>query len=279
MENNKTENSLHETQGLPIHKKKGIIKNIYRFFSKPIPLTVLNGVLIAIAIYTNFNYQAFCNPTPWATIVIAICVTNTILYPILEKTKLTPLTSFINGISLCLFIYCVLFIGDWNFFGPFVLMIGIVGLTLYIPHFFVVQLILKNIVKPKIKSLRYYFLASIILCIGISIYIGQEYKKAVRSIEKCKETNYQELDTNFMTEKILGMHFIYHTSYCPYDGWRPPKHEPILVIGMWFSNRQNNLTVDLKTRLELYKKFFPNNKYVFDCGCAGYPYQDDDLWK
>ena len=246
-----------------------MIKKIYRFFSKPIPLMVLNGVLIAIAIFINSIYQVFCNPTPWANVVIAICLINTILYPILEKTKLAPLISFISGVSLCLFIYCVIFIGSWNFFGPFVLMIGIVGLTLYIPHFFVIQLILRNIIRPKVKILRYSFWASIVICIGIVIYIGQDYKKAVHSLEKCKTSNYQELDRNFMTEKMLGMHFIYHTSFCPYDGWRPPIHEPILVIGRWFNLCADPLHgMDLKERLELYKKFFPDHQYKFDCSCG-----------
>jgi hypothetical protein len=250
---------------------KRIIRKIYGFFSKPLPLMVLNGVLIAISIYINFNYQAFCNPTPWAIVVIAICLTNTILYPILEKTKLAPLTSFINGISLCLFIYCVIFIGSWVFIIPLVILlyIMILSFTLLIPHFFVIQLIWRNIIRPKTKKSLYYFFASIVICIGIVIYIGHDYKKAVHSIEKCIETNYQELDRTFMTEKILGMHFIYHTSYCPYDGLRPPIHEPILVIGRWLNLCADPLHgMNLETRRELYKKFFPNHKYKFDCGCG-----------
>jgi hypothetical protein len=261
-----------------------MIKKIYNFFSKPLPLMVLNGVLIAIAIYVNFNYQAFCNPTPWAIVVITICLTNTILSPILEKTKLSPLTSFINGVSLCLFIYCVIFIGEWIFIVPFVILLYIMmlSLALFIPHFFVIQLIWRNIIRPKTKTSLYCFFASIVICIGIVIYIGHDYRKAVHSIEKCIETNYQELDRNFMTEKILGMHFIYHTSYCPYDGWRPPKHEPILVIGRWLNLCADPLhKMDLKTRLKLYKKFFPDHKYKFDCGCGGknWVYDEDDLWK
>ena len=71
--------------------------------------------------------------------------------------------------------------------------------------------------------------------------------------------------------KILGMHFIYHTRFCEFDGWRPPKHEPIMVIGMWLNNRLDPLEVDLKTRLELYKKFFPDKKYKFDCSDGVWP--------
>ena len=287
MENNKIENSTQEAQVLQPHKKRGIIrktvKKIYDFFSKPIPLMVLNGVLIAIIVFLNFNFQAFCNPTPWAIVVIAICFTNTILYPILEKTKFAPLASFINGVSLCLFIYCTIFFGlEWTIFGFIMIIVGI-GLPILIPYFFIIQLIWKNIFRPKVKKLRYYFFASIIICMVIVVYIGQEYKKAMYSLEKCKETNFQEIDRNFMTEKILGMHFIYHMSYCPYDGWRPPKHEPIVVIGMWLDNTRSNPLegMDLKTRLELYKKFFPDHKYKFDCACGKYggAYHNDDLWK
>lgn len=114
------------------------------------------------------------------------------------------------------------------------------------------------------------------------IYIGQDYKKAINSIEKFKVSGYTELEKNFMTEKILGMHFIYHTQYCEFDGWRPPKHEPIMIIGMWLNNRIDPLKVNLETRLELYKKFFPDKKYKFDCSCGleyRQDYHNDKLWK
>ena len=259
-----------------------MIKKIYRYLCKPLSLAILNGVLIAILIGCNIYFQAFCIPTTWAIVVLTICFTNTILYPILEKTKLAPLTSFINGVSLFVFIYCVVFLNFIIFLGLLLIIIGI-GLATFIPHFFVVQLIWKNLFKPTIKTSRYYFLFAIILCIGIVTYIGQDYKKAVNSIEKFKASDYTELDKNFMTEKILGMHFIYHTSFCLYDGWRPPKHEPVLVIGMWLNYGDDPLfDVDLKTRLKLYKEFFPNNRYKFDCSCGiqeSRTYHKDDLWK
>jgi len=265
---------------------KTTIKKIYKFFTKPLPLALFNGILIAIITYCNFEYQAFCRPTTWAIVVIAICFTNTILYPLLEKTKIAPLTSFINGVSLCLFIYCVIFIGvEWTFMALIFILAGI-GLILFIPHFFVVQLIRKNLVKPATKISRYFCLSAIILCLGISIYIGYDYNKALNSMIKFQASDYKELDKNFMTEKILGMHFIYHIRYCPYDGWRPPIHEPILVIGMWL-NRYNPSElefeyIDLETRLKLYKEFFPDKQYKFDCGCTYWitdSYRNDKLWK
>lgn len=93
-------------------------------------------------------------------------------------------------------------------------------------------------------------------------------------MEAFEKSNFKTLEKNFMTEKILGMHFIYHTRYCEFDGWRPPKHEPILVIGMWLNNRKDPLSLNLEKRLELYKKFFPNKTYKFECSC-GYQYRAD----
>lgn len=258
-----------------------LIKRIYKHFSKPTNLAVLNSVLIILLILLNTYFQAFCIPTTWTIIVLVICFTNTIIYPILDKTKFAPLTSFINGVTLFVFIYCVIFLEHMNLLGLDLIIVGL-GLATFIPHFFIAQLIWKTLIKPTISTSRYYFLAATILCIGTVIYIGQDYKKAINSIEKFKTSGFTELDKNFMTEKILGMHFIYHTRFCEFDGWRPPKHEPIMVIGMWLNERIDPLSVDLKTRLELYKKFFPDNKYKFDCSCGieyRQDYHNDELWK
>jgi len=258
-----------------------MIKRIYKRFFQPTNLAVLNGVLIAILIAFNIYFQAFCIPTTWTIIVLAICFTNTILYPIIDKTKFAPLTSFINGITLFVFIYCVLFLEHMNLLGLIMIIVGL-GLVTFIPHFFIVQLIWKNLIQPTNNTSRYFFLTAVVLCIGTVLYIGQYYKKAIDSIEKFKASNYTKLDKNFITEKILGMHFIYHTRFCEFDGWRPPKHEPIMVIGMWLNNRIDPLNMDLKTRLELYKKFFPDNKFKFDCSCGleyRQEYHNDELWK
>ena len=258
-----------------------MIKKIYNHFSKPTNLAILNGVLIALLIVFNIYFQAFCVPTTWTIIVLVICFMTTISYPILDKTKFAPLIGFINGVALFVFVYCVIFLEQMNFLGLVMILVGI-GFVTFIPHFFIIQLIWKNLIKPTHKTSRYFFIAAIFLCTGTVIFIGQEYKKAIHSIEKFKESNYTQLDKTFMTEKILGMHFIYHTRFCEFDGWRPPKHEPILIIGLWFNNRLDPLKVDLKTRLELYKKFFPENKYKFDCSCGiqyRQDYHNDKIWK
>ena len=258
-----------------------MIKKIYSYFSNSSNLAILNGVLLAIIIGLNIYFQAFCIPTTWTIITLSICFTNTILYPLLEKTIIAPISSFINGISLFVFTYCAIFLEQMHLYGLILSLVGI-GLVIFIPHFFIAQLIWKNVIKPISKVSQYFFSSAVLVCVCIAIYIGHEYKKAIHSIETFEETNYKELDKNFMTEKIIGMHFIYHTRFCEFDGWRPPIHEPILVIGMWLNNRYDPLNVDLKTRLDLYRKFFPENKFKFDCSCGieySEDYINDNLWK
>src|SRR5690606_4968362 len=87
-----------------------MLKRLFKYFSNPIRLAVLNGVLIALMILSNICFQAFCIPTTWAMIVLTICFVNAIISPIISKNKrLVPFTGFINGISLFVFVYCIIF--------------------------------------------------------------------------------------------------------------------------------------------------------------------------
>jgi len=42
-----------------------------------------------------------------------------------------------------------------------------------------------------------------------------------------------KLPSNYFTERILGLHWKYHTCVDYYKGWRPPMHDPFLVIALW----------------------------------------------
>ncbi len=254
---------------------------IYNFFSKSINLSLLNAVLILCLIASNSYFQAFCNPTPWATVLLAVCFTNMVLYPFLERSKFLVLTSFINGVSLFVFTYCITFIGFWNYVIIGFFMVGFPGILALVSPFFVAQLIWKNWLKPKSRLAKHSFIAALFICSLSSVYVGIEYRKACSSIEAFKQSGYKEFDPSFMNEKILGVHFIYHTSYCPYDGWRPPKHEPILVIGRWLNGMHDPLDVNLKKRLDIYRQFFPSKTYKFDCSCGiqeSASYHNDPIW-
>ncbi|MGB0806848.1 MAG: hypothetical protein ACPGRC_09170 [Salibacteraceae bacterium] len=258
-----------------------MIKKWYNKLSIPKNIALLNAVLIAIIITANIFIQAFCIPSNWAIGLLIICFANTIIFPLIENCSYSLFSSFINGLTFSIFIYCVVFLEHANLFGLIGVLIGI-GIIVFIPHFFIVQLLWKSVVNPVNKNSRIYFGMAVILALLTSIYIGKQYEKSMLKVIDFKRSGYKTLDADFMTEKILGMHFIYHTRYSEFDGWRPPKHEPFLVIGLWLNDRVDPLNVDLNTRMLLYQKFFPNKKVKFSCSCAlAYKeeYHKDSLWK
>jgi hypothetical protein len=111
-------------------------KRIVRFFSKPIRLVILNAFLLLSCVVLNSLWQVFCIPSAWATVFISICFVNTIFYPITVRFKsMHAPIGFIHGLSFCLFIYCIIFLGQMNFFGLIMILMG-VGLVTFVPHFF-----------------------------------------------------------------------------------------------------------------------------------------------
>ena len=72
------------------------------------------------------------------------------------------------------------------------------------------------------QSKPWYF-AGIAVCVVFAIVSAILFSSAAKKVKN------GEYDTkNPMTERILGMHFRYHTRICIYDGWRPPLHDPAM---------------------------------------------------
>jgi hypothetical protein len=251
-----------------------MIKRINSYFSKQRRLAILNAILVLIAIAANFYWQVFCNPSGWAVAVLLLCFLNTIFYPLISRfRKLHISIGFLNGVSFSLFIYCMLFLSFMNIYGIFMILVGL-GLVIFIPHFFAVQIFWQSVVRPISKTIRYSFLTGVLSCVLGTLFIGYKYSEALTEFKSTESSNYEDLSHNFMNEKILGMHFIYHTKFCEYDGWRPPIHEPFLVLGMWMNGGVDPLDMFLEERVELYKFHYPENQTKFDCSCA-YSYSSD----
>ncbi|MEN8928442.1 MAG: hypothetical protein ABF258_10300 [Flavobacteriales bacterium] len=187
---------------------------------------------------------------------------------------------FLAGISFSFCLYCVIFLAHINLYAIPLVLFGI-GIILLIPHFFALQLIVRFFFKSNSKKVKRSFLIGITTCFLISVMAGISYKNSAWNISKLDVTNYEGLNTDFMTEKILGMYFIYHTEICEFDGWRPPIHEPLLVMGLWWNGMKDPLSITLKDRLDLYRKIFPNHPVKYECSCAGEGsdnYHKDKLW-
>ncbi len=246
------------------------------YFSKPKRLAWFNFITLLVGILVNAMMQIYCIPTNWAGIVLIFSFTAVILYPIaFYHKKVLSLFSFVNGISFIIFVYCIIFLEHIN-------LLGILLPLIYLPHILAIQLIWNHLIKPKTKNIRLFFIIGIAVSISVFGLFGYQYKEAINHIEQLKMSNYSTLEKTFMTEKILGMHFIYHTRFCEYDGWRPPIHDPGLVIGLWLNQRTDPLeNISLENRIQLYKKFYPNKKIKQDCSCAwqySKNYHTDKLW-
>jgi hypothetical protein len=250
----------------------------FNFLAQPIHLATLNAILIVAGIFTNVYYQVFCIPVTWSIFVLGICFLNTILFPIVRN----KMTHFISGISFCVFLYCILFLAWLNLWSLAIILAFGIGLIAYVPHFLLIQTLKKNYDTRK-KKINRSFLLGTILSISLALGSHYFYRKSFQDVVNFENGKYTHLEKNYFTERILGTGIIYHTNICVYDGWRPPKHDPIYVFNLWLTKFKNPLVgLSLEKRLLYYKRFFPDRKYKFDCSCANegsWNYHNDNLWK
>ncbi len=272
-----------------LYSLKKIIQSV---INSPLKLTLFNVILISVIVIGNALLQVFCIPVLWAAVVLGVCFIVSILNPILEtKERLAPALGFINGVSTMVFLYCILFLEEMNIFGLILILLLGLGLLVYIPHYFIIQLFWKSIIKPKYKRIRIWYIMGISVSVIIAVISINKYKTSLQNVNNYVNGKKQELELDYFTERILGEHFIYHTrleSY--YDGWRPPFHDSLFVLGLRAtdyedplrSNTYHILPSDLIKRIELYKRYYPDNTIKYECSCAkeyDYWYHGDDLWK
>tara|TARA_B100000809_G_C14923002_1_gene454067 strand:- start:26 stop:595 length:570 start_codon:yes stop_codon:yes gene_type:complete len=179
----------------------------------------------------------------------------------------------------------IIFLEHMNLIGLVLIIVGI-GILTFIPHFLAIQLIWKNLIRPPSKTSRRYYLLGCLISISIIVYANFLFIESAKQIALQKPNNFKQLKPTFMNEKILGMDFIYHTMFCEYDGWRPPKHEPLLILGLWGSKFHDyNFSTgaqSLDEQIEIYQSVFPDNKIKFDCSCAktySKSYHNDKRWE
>ena len=230
-------------------------------------IPVLNLILIAISIWLNTTYNGgFCVFVPWAMAVQIVCFVNMVTFTWLELTPLWRLNAFLCGISTGVFFYWVIFSEGWVLFFP-------------VSILFIFLLVWRNVKHPVRKQSKPWYFAGITVCVVFAIVSAILFSSAAKKVRN------GEYDTkNPMTERILGMHFRYHTRICIYDGWRPPLHDPAMVMGMRLTGDKDPLEgMTLETRLQLYHEIYPELPVKNHCACSKeskrYHYFDDYLWK
>ncbi len=266
------------------------MNNSERLFSHPKRLSIINAAILLLAVAGNAYFQGFCRPTLWAGAVIAVCFAVAALSPVLTTSKIRAnkvekwegVVHFLCGVSFMLFLYCLIFLNVLVFAWWLLAFYYGSGLLLLVPPYFLLILGLSGVVHPVSYRARRYFLAGVAASMVIPVASIVLYREALQDMEDFGRSNYTELRPTYMTEKILGMGILYHVEYCPYDGWRPPLHEPMLNIGYWAHGLHDPLDVTIEQRLRLYKRFFPDRPVKLACSCAWEErawYHGDELWR
>lgn len=270
-------------------------------------LVLVNVLLAALAVVSNHFFQFFCRPVPWASFVLVISFAPVLFFNILgtQVMRRAGLVSFLLGTAACVCMYCILFIGRWHLIALFIVPLGWLA---YLPHFLLVQIIAHVFSRTSPLPRRPFFGAIGTACafvIGMSIWFNANIAPVANALRSDPAAS--SITPSYMTERMLGMHWKYHMSFCAYDGWRPPLHDPALVaaasvnsmIGQfpWYfptdAARDTPWSrVDLPdTRrrpqgmlrsIHLYARLFPDRPIKETCSCAvegSGDYRYDPLWR
>ncbi len=259
-------------------------------------LALVNALLCVGAVVANAHHQVFCKPVAWAVVVLVIAFTPLITYNVIRDRlgRFKSVVFFLFGISACICVYCIVFLSYMNFGalslvdlplqlfrnGHFALPIAALPLA-SLPLFFSFQLIGIVLGRSATGSDRKHFGKGVALCLAFALVMTTWFNLHYATVRSAlSEGAPNEVPQNYMTERMLGMHFKYHLSFCELDGWRPPLHDPSIVVAIWLTApfradldykgfaprgyRQNYL-VD---RIAVYKAVFPGRPVRMDCSCA-----------
>jgi hypothetical protein len=256
-------------------------------------LVVLNVLLCATAVRTNTQEQLFCRPVTWAAIVLVVTILPVVTYNLYRDriTKGNGPVFFLFGIAACVCMYSILFLGPMNLFALPVAIFGVpVALLAYSPHFLLVQILFHRSRAPHHVARRS-FQAGVLLCTGVALFMGTWFRVEHGAMENAiaDPDRSTELEPSYMTERMLGLHFKYHTALNLFDGWRPPLHDPLIVTAMWINYpfmdtpratvfRKNLLRGggpflhtspwQIEERIAAYKRVFPARPIREECSCA-----------
>lgn len=284
-----------------------------KFFRSKTHFLTMNTAVIVTCCYFNIRRQLFCIPVPWTLLILGLFCICFLALPFANKnSKIFPFISFFSGLGFFIALY-ILFFGGFAYliftafnliiaFGLFFPLIWLLKkrfdknylnalwyyvLFVFAPFFLIWQLLLllKTLNTRFHKTL--YISSSFVVLIISLVFVYQMnfiFKKVASS--KNVESELQTLNknpvNNYLTELILGAHWKYHTEFCEYDGWRPPFHDPVLVISnkVLFPYQHFAKGTTLYYNLDLYKKLYPDNPTKFNCRCGMkeriFSFSDDD---
>ena len=256
------------------------------FHPDPVKRTLITVIYCGTGIFFNFfMLQVFCRPVPYAAAMCIAFFLSILAFPFVNSGWLKLLLSFLLGTGVPICAYCILFLGDprknmANYIGFIfeILLFGL-GLLAFIPFYLLWHI--RKYYNSTPSAGKLLFMSGVFLpIVALIMYLFNlhAYQKLSEDIAS-KSANLDEymarLPKNYFTERRLGLCWKYHTELeYVYDGWRPPLHDPFVVIGLWFypllgSSKPFPFQFEYNAdAIKYYHRKFPERPLVEKCPCS-----------
>lgn len=273
-----------------------------RFFQSKIHFLTMNLGVIVTCCYLNIRRQLFCIPVPWTLVIIGLFCICFLVFPFLKKNSKTfSFISAFTGLGFFIGLYILLFgRQEYAIFAAANLIVALIiwpiilllnrlfknkianalwfyGAFALAPYFLILQLIFMYKSLLTVFQKRVFISSSLVILLIGALFAFQMKRifdkvNAAADVEVELRSLKKNPVNNYLTELILGAHWKYHTELSCYDGWRPPFHDPVLVISNKILFPFKHFASDTKLYYyqnhTLYEKIYPDNPRHFNCSCA-----------
>ena len=262
-------------------------------------MTMNIGVILT-CVYLNIQRQLFCIPVPWTIVLLGLFCICFLSFPFANKdSKKFKFICAFTGLGFFIAFYIVIF-GRYEYaifafanlivtllIWPIIRLLNKIcknkvanalwfyGAFTLAPYFLFWQLILMYKALTTAIQRRIYILSSFfVLSIGLLLTYQMKTIFDKANDSRNLENDMQALNRNpvnaYLIELALGAHWKYHTELCCYDGWRPPFHDPVLVISnkVLFPFEYFGFGTKLFQNHNLYENLYPDKATHFNCRCA-----------
>lgn len=249
--------------------------------SHPLWLVFLANVLLVVTVVLMNNAgQNFCVPVFWFGTLLTTIAVSFCTYPLLKRAYiLQRVMLMLSTLAIWVYIFALIFsINGIYYDGLFPVGLLYAAYLLFFPTL-IVLVIIWRMKRQWNKSFKAQLVAlhlAVVILFVIAMFNYQTVANQMHSantVVELEDIKNQSIVNNYYVERITGLHFIYHTRLCLYDGWRPPLLDPVIALGTTFfgdplSNKRHNLISNLDKRIKTYQELYPNKPITQNCKCS-----------
>ena len=200
----------------------------------------LNIMLAVLAWITNTYWiQGFCQPVPWASAALIAGTTAFLVWPWLMNVNAGVRYGalFLQGLFFTTCLYCAWFMEEGYHLLGLLFFWLILPALVWLPVFFGVQ-VLRRVNRAALTGKWLAFGLGVFSLSPVLWWADAQYREMQNVLgsmplreRKTIANLVRALPRTYMLERVAGATWRYHTSAeFILDGWRPPLHDPLLVI-------------------------------------------------